>query len=81
MKMPNRKIEKVVSKGDCRYYLENPYLDTEASVIVSTNGQVMAVCPVELDEEDIALCSYICLSKTNFGYLLRRGLNFIEKEG
>ena len=36
---------------------------------------------LELDEEDIALCSYICLSKTNFGYLLRRGLNFIEKEG
>lgn len=36
---------------------------------------------LELDEEDVALCSYICLSKTNFGYLLRRGLNFIEKEG
>ena len=36
---------------------------------------------LELDEEDIALCSYICLSKTDFGYLLRRGLNFIEKEG
>lgn len=52
MKMPNRKIEKVVSKNDSRYYLENPYLDTDSSVIVSTNGQVMAVCPVELDEED-----------------------------
>jgi Na+-transporting NADH:ubiquinone oxidoreductase subunit A len=36
---------------------------------------------LELDEEDIALCSYICLSKTNFGQLLRHGLNFIEKEG
>lgn len=36
---------------------------------------------LELDEEDVALCSYICLSKTNFGQLLRHGLNFIEKEG
>ncbi|MEJ2055117.1 MAG: Na(+)-translocating NADH-quinone reductase subunit A [Calditrichaceae bacterium] len=36
---------------------------------------------LELDEEDVALCSYICLSKTNFGQLLRTGLNFIEKEG
>ena len=25
---------------------------------------------LELDEEDVALCSYICLSKTNFGYLM-----------
>lgn len=52
MKMPNRKIEKCVSKNDARYYLENPYLDTESSVIVSTNGHIMAVCPVELDKED-----------------------------
>ncbi|MBN2423773.1 MAG: Na(+)-translocating NADH-quinone reductase subunit A [Calditrichaceae bacterium] len=36
---------------------------------------------LELDEEDLALCSYICLSKTDFGSILRRGLNLIEKEG
>lgn len=36
---------------------------------------------LELDEEDIALCSYICLSKTDFGKILRDGLNLIQKEG
>ena len=36
---------------------------------------------LELDEEDIALCSYICLSKTDFGKILRDGLNMIQKEG
>ena len=36
---------------------------------------------LELDEEDVALCSYICLSKTNFGQLIRQGLNLIEREG
>ncbi len=36
---------------------------------------------LELDEEDLALCSYICLSKTDFGKILRDGLNMIQKEG
>lgn len=36
---------------------------------------------LELDEEDIALCSYICLSKTDFGKILRDGLDLIQKEG
>lgn len=36
---------------------------------------------LELDEEDVALCSYICPSKYNFGKILRKGLDLIEKEG
>jgi len=36
---------------------------------------------LELDEEDVALCSYICLSKTDFGKILRDGLDMIQKEG
>ena len=36
---------------------------------------------LELDEEDVALCSYICLSKTDFGKILRTGLDLIQKEG
>jgi len=35
---------------------------------------------LELAEEDIALCSYIDLSKTDFGDILRQGLDLIEKE-
>lgn len=36
---------------------------------------------LELAEEDLALCSYICLSKTDFGQILRDGLDMIQKEG
>ena len=51
------------------------------SIIADDIEEMEGLGILELDEEDVALCSYICLSKTNFGYLLRRGLNFIEKEG
>lgn len=36
---------------------------------------------LECDEEDLALCSYICPSKINFGGILRQGLDLIEREG
>jgi Na+-transporting NADH:ubiquinone oxidoreductase subunit A len=36
---------------------------------------------LELEEEDLALCSYVCLSKTDFGQILRNGLDLIQKEG
>ena len=36
---------------------------------------------LELDEEDLALCSYICPSKHEFGLALRRTLEKIEKDG
>ena len=36
---------------------------------------------LELDEEDLALCTFVCPSKYEFGPILRRNLNTIEKEG
>ena len=36
---------------------------------------------LELAEEDVALCTYICPSKTDFGAILRHGLEMVEKEG
>jgi Na+-transporting NADH:ubiquinone oxidoreductase subunit A len=36
---------------------------------------------LELDEEDLALCTYVCSGKTNYGPLLRSNLDMIEKEG
>ena len=36
---------------------------------------------LELDEEDLALCAYVCPSKLEFGPILRRNLTLIEKEG
>ena len=36
---------------------------------------------LELDEEDLSLCSFVCPSKTDYGPLLRKSLEMIEKEG
>jgi Na+-transporting NADH:ubiquinone oxidoreductase subunit A len=36
---------------------------------------------LELDEEDLGLCSFVCPSKVEYGPLLRQVLTIIEKEG
>ena len=36
---------------------------------------------LELDEEDLALCSFVCPGKVEYGPLLRHVLTIIEKEG
>jgi Na+-transporting NADH:ubiquinone oxidoreductase subunit A len=36
---------------------------------------------LELDEEDLALCTFVCPSKIDHGFELRRNLTVIEKEG
>lgn len=36
---------------------------------------------LELGEEDLALCTYVCPGKVNYGPLLRKNLDDIEKEG
>ncbi len=36
---------------------------------------------LELDEEDLALCTFVCPGKTDYGILLRDCLTTIEKEG
>jgi len=36
---------------------------------------------LELAEEDLALCAFVCPSKLEFGPMLRRNLTMIEKEG
>lgn len=36
---------------------------------------------LELDEEDLALCTYVCPGKYDYGVLLRKALTTIEKEG
>ncbi len=36
---------------------------------------------LECDEEDFALCSFACPSKTDVGGIIRQGLDLIEKEG
>jgi Na+-transporting NADH:ubiquinone oxidoreductase subunit A len=36
---------------------------------------------LELDEEDLALCTFVCPGKTNYGPILRANLETLEKEG
>ncbi|MFH1570765.1 MAG: Na(+)-translocating NADH-quinone reductase subunit A [Gemmatimonadota bacterium] len=36
---------------------------------------------LELDEEDLGLCTFVCPGKTDYGPILRRNLEIIEKEG
>ncbi len=36
---------------------------------------------LELDEEDLGLCTFVCPGKINYGPLLRKNLETIEKEG
>ena len=49
----------------------------EAHMIV----QAKAKANLELDEEDLSLCSFVCPGKYDFGSLLRAGLTKIEVEG
>ncbi len=36
---------------------------------------------LELDEEDLALCTYVCSGKNDYGQMLRKCLTTIEREG
>lgn len=45
-----------------------------------TDGAQAMGC-LELDEEDLALCTYVCPGKYNYGPVLRECLTTIEKEG
>ncbi|MEX1056257.1 MAG: NADH:ubiquinone reductase (Na(+)-transporting) subunit A, partial [Natronospirillum sp.] len=43
--------------------------------------QAEALGALELDEEDLALCSFVCAGKYEYGPILRDTLTTIEKEG
>lgn len=51
------------------------------SLIVKDTTQAQALGCLELDEEDLALCTYVCPGKYNYGSILRENLIKIEKEG
>lgn len=51
------------------------------SLIVSDIEMAEQLGALELDEEDLALCTYVCPGKYEYGDILRDNLNLIEKEG
>jgi Na+-transporting NADH:ubiquinone oxidoreductase subunit A len=51
------------------------------SLITGDAQDAVALGALELDEEDLALATFVCPGKTEYGPLLRRVLDQVEKEG
>lgn len=51
------------------------------SLIVGDTEVAQKLGCLELDEEDLALCTYVCVGKYEYGPILRSNLTRIEKEG
>ncbi len=51
------------------------------SIIVGDTEMAQKLGCLELDEEDLALCTYVCAGKYEYGPILRNNLTRIEKEG
>lgn len=51
------------------------------ALLVRDTDAAQALGCLELDEEDLALCSFVCPSKYDFGPLLRDNLEQIERQG
>jgi Na+-transporting NADH:ubiquinone oxidoreductase subunit A len=50
------------------------------ALIIRDDERAVELGALELDEDDIALCTYVCPGKTEYGPLLRAALDRIEKE-
>jgi Na+-transporting NADH:ubiquinone oxidoreductase subunit A len=51
------------------------------ALLVGDTDQAQALGALELDEEDLALCSFLCPGKNDYGSVLRFNLEQIEREG
>lgn len=51
------------------------------ALIVGDTATAQALGCLELEEEDLALCTYVCAGKYEYGPILRDNLTRIEKEG
>ena len=51
------------------------------ALIVHDTETAKALGCLELEEEDLALCSFVCCSKYEYGSFLRETLDLIEKNG
>jgi Na+-transporting NADH:ubiquinone oxidoreductase subunit A len=51
------------------------------ALLVGDTDMAQGLGCLELDEEDLALCTFVCPSKLDYGPLLREALSSIEKEG
>ena len=61
-------------------------IDTEPtfllrSILTQDGDQAILLGALEMDEEDLGLCSFVCPGKVEYGPLLRKLLTVIEREG
>lgn len=52
MKLPQTEIERAASQGDIRVYMNYVHFDVDGKRIVASNGHILAVVPVEVEEGD-----------------------------
>ncbi len=51
------------------------------SLVIGDTEQAQVLGCLELDEEDLGLCTFVCPGKYDYGPILRSNLTTIEKEG
>jgi len=51
------------------------------ALLIRDTDQAQALGCLELDSEDLALCSFICPGKNDYGAALRTNLEQIERDG
>ena len=51
------------------------------ALLVGDTDMAQALGCLELDEEDLSLCTFVCPGKLEYGSLLRAALDRIEREG
>lgn len=72
--IPTRAFEKVMPLD----ILPSPLF---RALLVKDTERAQALGCLELDEEDLALCSFVCPAKNDYGVALRINLQQIEKQG
>jgi Na+-transporting NADH:ubiquinone oxidoreductase subunit A len=51
------------------------------ALLIKNTDQAQALGCLELDAEDLALCSFVCPGKNDYGAVLRINLEQIERDG
>jgi Na+-transporting NADH:ubiquinone oxidoreductase subunit A len=51
------------------------------ALLIKDTDQAQALGCLELDAEDLALCSFVCPGKNDYGAVLRMNLDLIERDG
>ena len=79
----NGQHRNIVPVGSYERVLPGDFLATNLlkSIMAKEIDDSINLGCLELSEEDLALCTYVCPSKTDFGKNLRELLDVIEKEG